>query len=67
MGINECTCDEHWMIYGSIASLYCASETNITLYNRNLNKNLKTDDIKINAHERRSRFTIKFLNKCTWK
>ena len=25
-------CDEHWVMYGSVESLHCTSETNITLY-----------------------------------
>ena len=33
MGIKECTCcDEHWVLYGTVESLYCTFETNITLY-----------------------------------
>ena len=33
MGIKECTCrDEHWVLYGSVESLYCTPETDITLY-----------------------------------
>lgn len=29
MGINECTsCDEHWVMYRGVESLYCISETN---------------------------------------
>ena len=40
-GIKERTCcDEHQVMYESAESLYCTSETNITLYvNWNLNKN----------------------------
>ena len=42
MGINEGTCDEHRVMYGSVKSLYCMPETNIIPYvNWNLNKNLK--------------------------
>jgi len=42
MGIKECTCDEHQVMYGSVESLYYTPETNITLYvNWNLNKNVK--------------------------
>ena len=33
MGIKEPTCcDEHWVMYGSVESLYCTPETNITLH-----------------------------------
>ena len=31
-GIKECTCDKHWVMYGSVESLYYTPETNITLY-----------------------------------
>jgi len=45
MGIKECTCDEHRVMYGSVESgMNCTPETNIThctLTNWNLNKNLK--------------------------
>ena len=42
MGIKEGTCNEHWVWYGSVESLYCTLEINITLYvNWSLNKNLK--------------------------
>ena len=38
-----CTYDEHQVMYGSVESLYCTPETNITcmLTNWNLNKNLR--------------------------
>ena len=42
MGIKEYTCcDEQWVIYGDVGSLYCTPETNITLLltNWNLSKN----------------------------
>ena len=32
MQIKEDTCDEHWVLYGIIGSLYCTPETNTTLY-----------------------------------
>ena len=33
MEIKECTCcDEHWVMYGSVESLYYTPESNITLY-----------------------------------
>ena len=33
MGIKEDTCcDEHWVIYGTVKSLYCTPETNVILY-----------------------------------
>ena len=32
MGIKECTCDEHWVMFGIVESLYRVPETNITLY-----------------------------------
>ena len=32
MGIKEGTCEEYWVIYGKVESLYCKPETNITLY-----------------------------------
>ena len=32
IGVKESTCDEHWELYGSVESLYCTPETNITLY-----------------------------------
>ena len=31
MRIKVGTCDEHWVLYGSVESLYCTPETNITL------------------------------------
>ena len=32
MGTKECTCcDEHQVMYGSVESLYCTLESNITL------------------------------------
>ena len=30
--IKECACDEHWVMYGIVESLYSTLETNITLY-----------------------------------
>ena len=33
MGLKEHTClDEQWVLYGSVESPYCISETNITRY-----------------------------------
>ena len=32
IGIKESTCDEHWGLYGSVESLYCTLETNISVY-----------------------------------
>lgn len=32
MRLKEFTSDEHRVMYGSVESLYCTSETNITLY-----------------------------------
>ena len=32
MGIKECTCDEHQVIYGIVESLYYIPETNVTFY-----------------------------------
>lgn len=32
MGIQEGTCNEHRVIYGTVELLYYTSETNITLY-----------------------------------
>ena len=32
IGIKECICDGHWVLYGSVESIYCSPETNITLY-----------------------------------
>lgn len=32
MGIKEGTGDEHRVMYGSVESLYCTRETNVTLY-----------------------------------
>ena len=32
MGIKEGTCDKHQVMYGSVESLDCTPETNITLY-----------------------------------
>ena len=50
MGVNvvkgvKSTLDKHWVICGSVESLFCTSETNITLYvnytgNKILFKNL---------------------------
>ena len=40
MGIKEYTRVEHQVMYGSVGSLYCTPETNITLY-VNWNLNLK--------------------------
>ena len=30
-GDKEGTCDEHWVLYGSVESLYCTPETIIAL------------------------------------
>ena len=30
IGIKQCTCDEHWVMYGIFEPLYYTSETNIT-------------------------------------
>ena len=32
MGIKEGTCDEHWLLYGSVESLNSIRETDTTLY-----------------------------------
>jgi len=32
MGIKECTCDEHLVMYGIVESLYRTPEMNITPY-----------------------------------
>ena len=32
VGMKEGTSDAPWMMYGSVESLYCTLETNITLY-----------------------------------
>lgn len=41
VGIEEDThCDEHRVSHGSVESLYCTNQTNITLYDT-WNKNLK--------------------------
>ena len=32
IGIKEDTCDEHQVMYGSVESLYCIPEINLTLY-----------------------------------
>ena len=29
--LEECTCDEHWVMHGIVESLYCIPETNQTL------------------------------------
>ena len=52
MGIKEYTCcNEHWVIYRIVESLYCILETNTTLYgNWNLNKNFKNDTKKKKTH-----------------
>ena len=45
LGIKECTCcDEHWVLNGSVESLYYIPETNITfMFTKwNSNKNNKT-------------------------
>ena len=35
-------CDEHWVFYGSVESLYCIPQINITLHvNWNVDKNFK--------------------------
>ena len=53
MGIKECNCDEHWVLYESVESLYCTLETNIALFaNWNLNKNFLKDFIYLFIHER---------------
>lgn len=42
--MKECSgCDEHRVFNGSVESLNCTPETNVTLYltNENLNKNLE--------------------------
>ena len=31
-GFEEYTCDEHWVMYGIVESLYCTAQTNITVY-----------------------------------
>jgi len=42
LGIKECTCDEHRVLYVSDESLNTMPKTNITLYvNWNLNKDLE--------------------------
>ena len=41
MEIKDYTCDEHWVLYVSVESLYSTPETNILYVNRNLNKNLE--------------------------
>lgn len=33
---KECTCDEHRVMYGNVASLYCTPETKINYVNQNL-------------------------------
>lgn len=30
-GDQECTCDEHWVLYGTAEALHCTPETNVTL------------------------------------
>lgn len=35
MEIKKYTCDEHCVLYGSAESLYCTTETNLTLYVNN--------------------------------
>ena len=57
MGIKEYTCcNEHWVIYRIVESLYCILETNTTLYaNWNLNKNFKNDTKKKNPPKRTAR------------
>lgn len=32
MGIKDCSCDEHWVTYGSTESWHLTLETSITLY-----------------------------------
>ena len=55
---EDTCCDEHQLLYGSVESLYCTPETNVTLYdNCNLNKNLKK-----NTHTHK-----KLLDKCLCK
>ena len=41
--IKEDTCDEHWVMYGTVQSLYCTPETNITLHKLYWNSNLTED------------------------
>ena len=43
MEIKEGTCDEHWVLYGSVESLYCTPGTNITLYVNSLELKLKLE------------------------
>ena len=31
IGMKEGTCDEHWVLYGSVESLYWTPETNLTV------------------------------------
>ena len=42
-GIKQCTCDEHWGMYGIGESLYCTPETSITYVNYTVIKNLIID------------------------
>ena len=47
MGIKECTChDEHRVMCGSVESLDCTPETNITLYVNYTEIKIKTIKIK---------------------
>lgn len=32
MGLRVHLSDEHWVIYGSVQSLFCTSETDVTVY-----------------------------------
>lgn len=41
LGLQEGTCDEYWVPYGSVESLNCTSESNTLLTNLTLNNNLK--------------------------
>lgn len=36
MGINECTCEGHQVIRGSVELLYCTAKTNVILYSNEL-------------------------------
>ena len=58
--MKECTCDEHWVVYGSVVSLHCASDINITLYVNYLilNKNLKKYVTRGKSHIRLFKHTV---------
>ena len=74
MGIKECTCDEHLVLYQSIESAYCTPETDITLHvNWNLNKNLKKKIIAEIKHmdtekttEKVNEYKNRFFEKKNW-